>query len=86
MAALTSIATGSKNWTGLKPTGSSQKDEVLEVTHSVPILPWLDANGGVNTVVLKNLTRRVLGLVTLNPGILEVIPSQQESFIYPIAL
>jgi len=77
MATLTSIATGSRNWTGLhtpvKPTdNSSQRDKDSEVTHTVPILPWLTGNGGVNTVVLKNLTRRVMGIVMLNPGILEV--------------
>lgn len=80
MATLTSIATGSRNWTGLHtpvqpnlPTdNSSQGDKDSEMSHTVPILPWLTGNGGVNTIVLKNLTRRVMGIVMLNPGILEV--------------
>jgi len=77
MATLTSIATGSRNWTGFhapiqstEDSGSRDKDS--DVTHTVPILPWLTGNGGVNTPVLKNLSRRVMGIVMLNPGILEV--------------
>lgn len=38
----------------------------------LPILPWLNGDGSLNNIVYKGLTRRVLGLVMQNPGILEV--------------
>lgn len=37
-----------------------------------PILPWLNGDGSLNNIVYRGLTRRVLGLVMQNPGILEV--------------
>lgn len=37
-----------------------------------PILPWVNGDGTINTVVYKGLVRRVLGIVMQNPGILEV--------------
>ncbi|KAL2939316.1 Glutamate-1-semialdehyde 2 1-aminomutase [Bienertia sinuspersici] len=36
-----------------------------------PILPWINGDGTVNVIVYRGLTRRVLGIVTQNPGILE---------------
>lgn len=36
-----------------------------------PILPWVNGDGTINTVVHKGLVRRVLGIVMQNPGILE---------------
>ncbi|XP_074561147.1 uncharacterized protein LOC141817287 isoform X2 [Curcuma longa] len=36
-----------------------------------PILPWINGDGSINTIVLKGLTRRLLGTIMQNPGILE---------------
>nr|CAD1843635.1 unnamed protein product [Ananas comosus var. bracteatus] len=36
-----------------------------------PILPWINGDGSMNTVVYKGFTRRVLGTVMQNPGIME---------------
>jgi hypothetical protein len=41
----------------------------------VPILPWLTPDGGTNSRMLKALSRRVMGMVMLNPGVTEVIYS-----------
>jgi general transcription factor 3C polypeptide 1 len=38
----------------------------------MPILPWINGDGTVNSIVFKGLRRRVLGIVMQNPGILEV--------------
>lgn len=38
----------------------------------VPILPWINGDGSINNIVYKGLSRRVLGIVMQNPGILEV--------------
>lgn len=38
----------------------------------MPILPWINGDGTVNRLVYRALVRRVLGIVMLNPGILEV--------------
>ncbi|KAH7653358.1 B-block binding subunit of TFIIIC domain-containing protein [Dioscorea alata] len=38
---------------------------------SRPIVPWINGDGSVNTIVYKALSRRVLGLVMQNPGIIE---------------
>lgn len=44
-----------------------------------PILPWINGDGTINGIVYRGLTRRVLGIVTQNPGILEDdILSQME--------
>lgn len=37
----------------------------------LPIFPWLTADGQTNTTMLKALTRRVVGVVMQQPGILE---------------
>ncbi|GLT49718.1 hypothetical protein SLA2020_232560 [Shorea laevis] len=37
----------------------------------VPILPWMNGDGTINTMVYNGLLRRVLGTVMQNPGILE---------------
>ncbi|XP_030526126.1 uncharacterized protein LOC115737876 isoform X2 [Rhodamnia argentea] len=37
----------------------------------MPILPWINGDGTVNRLVYRALIRRVLGIVMLNPGILE---------------
>ncbi|XP_021860398.1 uncharacterized protein [Spinacia oleracea] len=36
-----------------------------------PILPWINGDGTINGIVYRGLTRRILGIVTQNPGILE---------------
>jgi len=48
--------------------GSSSSDFDL----CTPILPWVNGDGTINTVVYKGLVRRVLGVVMQNPGMLEV--------------
>lgn len=42
-------------------------------TRVIPMRPWLTANGAINSKFVKAMTRRVLGAVTLSPGITEVI-------------
>ncbi|CAJ1966952.1 unnamed protein product [Sphenostylis stenocarpa] len=37
----------------------------------VPILPWINGDGTINTIVYRGLRRRVLGIVMQNPGMLE---------------
>ena len=44
-------------------------DEPVEM---VPILPWLEADGKENVNMRAALNRRVMGIVMLNPGVLEV--------------
>ena len=39
----------------------------------MPILPWINGDGTINSVVFKGLRRRVLGIVMQSPGIIEVI-------------
>jgi hypothetical protein len=51
------------------------KDANSEEAQSVPILPWLTPDGGTNSRMLKALSRRVMGMVMLNPGVTEVIYS-----------
>ncbi|KAL8458672.1 hypothetical protein ACS0TY_036253 [Phlomoides rotata] len=36
-----------------------------------PLLPWMNGDGTINELVYKRLIRRLLGIVMLNPGILE---------------
>ncbi|KAJ8422337.1 hypothetical protein Cgig2_004893 [Carnegiea gigantea] len=36
-----------------------------------PILPWINGDGTINGIVYRGLTRRILGIVTQHPGILE---------------
>ncbi|XP_021750753.1 uncharacterized protein LOC110716442 isoform X1 [Chenopodium quinoa] len=44
-----------------------------------PILPWINGDGTINRIVYRGLTRRILGIVTQNPAILEGdILSQME--------
>ncbi|KAM6598206.1 hypothetical protein CsatA_008730 [Cannabis sativa] len=37
----------------------------------MPILPWINGDGTINTVVYNGLRRRVIGIAMQNPGILE---------------
>ena len=37
-----------------------------------PLLPWMNGDGTINELIYNRLLRRVLGIVVLNPGILEV--------------
>lgn len=53
---------------------SMKDDEYLFSSNlGVPILPWINGDGTVNMPIYKGLSRRVLGTVMQNPGILEVI-------------
>ncbi|XP_042053544.1 uncharacterized protein LOC121798547 [Salvia splendens] len=36
-----------------------------------PLLPWMNGDGTINELIYNRLLRRVLGIVVLNPGILE---------------
>ncbi|EFJ22952.1 hypothetical protein SELMODRAFT_415980 [Selaginella moellendorffii] len=45
--------------------------DVADLTSTLPILPWITSNGSLNMKILKGLIRRVMGIVTLNPGITE---------------
>lgn len=58
------------------PTGSSEV-ETYRVSSSnafcMPIVPWINGDGTINKVVYRGLIRRVLGIIMLNPGILEVV-------------
>ncbi|KAJ0974371.1 hypothetical protein J5N97_016336 [Dioscorea zingiberensis] len=56
------------------------KENVVENNESIapgdsclsqPILPWINGDGSVNTIVYKALSRRVLGHIMQNPGITE---------------
>lgn len=83
IATLNSIAIGSRNWTSIQPNLpkddsnhrrvmlSASKNEDIEAIQTVPMLPWLAGDGSVNRLLLKSLLRRVIGIVMLNPGILE---------------
>lgn len=93
-----SLATVSVRWTGLRSRTpphvlkkSSEHRRLLlpsgnkdfEVTQTVPILPWLNGEGGTNCMILQALSRRVTGIVMLNPGVTEVSlqPSLQCSYL-----
>lgn len=81
---LTSVANGSRTWNGFhsqiqdSSSGhrrvllSTQKSKSREAIFTVPVLPWLNGGGGINSTLFKSLARRVLGIVMLNPGISEV--------------
>ncbi|KAI5440336.1 uncharacterized protein LOC127100750 isoform X2 [Lathyrus oleraceus] len=57
--------------------GPSRRDHEKEIVKfssgelCMPILPWVNGDGTINSVVFKGLKRRVLGIVMQNPGILE---------------
>lgn len=48
-----------------------------------PILPWMNADGSINAIMYKGLTRRILGTVMQNPGILEVDLIRRMSVLNP---
>jgi len=53
-------------------TGQSEHDLTADSDiQFLPIYPWLTADGQTNTTMLKALTRRVVGVVMQQPGILE---------------
>ncbi|WOK98866.1 hypothetical protein Cni_G07578 [Canna indica] len=52
--------------------GQERNSATVSETHvCCPILPWVNGDGSTNTIVYKGLTRRLLGTVMQNPGILE---------------
>ncbi|CAI8595722.1 unnamed protein product [Vicia faba] len=57
--------------------GPSRHDHEKEIVNipsgelCMPILPWVNGDGTINSIVFKGLKRRVLGIVMQNPGILE---------------
>lgn len=63
--------------------------ENLECCHtgsnqiSRPLLPWINGDGTINKLLYKGLLRRVLGIVVLNPGILEVCFFFVQTYISP---
>lgn len=50
-----------------------RENQNLDVSASTfqPILPWINGDGTINGIVYRGLTRRILGIVIQNPGILE---------------
>ncbi|XP_074313192.1 uncharacterized protein LOC141648427 [Silene latifolia] len=51
---------------------ASNKNQNLDIATAFhPILPWINPDGTINAIVYRGLTRRILGIVTQNPGILE---------------
>ncbi|KAI3803697.1 hypothetical protein L1987_31857 [Smallanthus sonchifolius] len=48
-----------------------------------PILPWVNGDGTINSIVYKGLVRRVLGIVMQNPGILEEHVLRQMNVLSP---
>ncbi|KAF6147296.1 hypothetical protein GIB67_009779 [Kingdonia uniflora] len=52
-------------------TGASSKWASGDCLSCRPIVPWINVDGTMNLVVYEGLTRRVLGIVMQNPGILE---------------
>lgn len=59
---------------------SKPEDDTVEM---VPILPWLEASGKENAFMRKSLNRRVMGIVMLNPGILEESIIEQLDVLNP---
>ncbi|XP_074286289.1 uncharacterized protein LOC141611611 isoform X2 [Silene latifolia] len=58
--------------TSTSPIEGSKKNQNLDViTAFQPILPWINGDGNINGIVYKGLTRRIIGIVTQNPGIME---------------
>lgn len=51
----------------LKPDGRRDGN-----TEFVALVPWLSHDGTVNKPMLKGLIRRVMGIITIHPGISEV--------------
>ncbi|XP_023643726.1 uncharacterized protein LOC17896594 isoform X2 [Capsella rubella] len=51
--------------------GVTKESTSVKSSQPKPILPWINADGSINKVVLDGLVRRVLGTVMQNPGIPE---------------
>lgn len=68
--------------------GGDNEDQTLEYSsadsHSCsPMLPWINGDGSINRIVYKGLTRRVLGTVMQNPGMLEDDIIRQMDIVNP---
>lgn len=68
--------------------GVDNEDQTLEYSsadsHSCsPMLPWINGDGSINRIVYKGLTRRVLGTVMQNPGMLEDDIIRQMDIVNP---
>ncbi|KAI4324807.1 hypothetical protein MLD38_030261 [Melastoma candidum] len=70
--------------------GSSSKvtpsEEICVFSSSesfIPILPWINGDGTINRRIYRGLLRRVLGIVMLNPGILEEDIIRQVDILNP---
>ncbi|XP_020525318.1 uncharacterized protein LOC18437646 isoform X2 [Amborella trichopoda] len=58
--------------TSTEPNQTDGADNALASSNGFwPILPWLNGDGGTDSVMYKSLMRRVVGIVMQNPGILE---------------
>ncbi|XP_042492351.1 uncharacterized protein LOC122071928 [Macadamia integrifolia] len=57
------------------PMGQASENDFFKYVSSGdsyrPILPWINGDGTTNMIVYRGLTRRILGTVMQNPGILE---------------
>ncbi|XP_031385075.1 uncharacterized protein LOC116198940 isoform X1 [Punica granatum] len=82
----TSVSGSSSYHNNVNPPESNIDLEIKKFSLSefcVPIVPWMNGDGTINRVVYKGLLRRVLGIVMLNPGILEDNIIQQLDVLNP---
>ena len=59
--------------TNCTSTGGRKENQTFGNSTFQPILPWINGDGTINGIVHRGLTRRILGIVCQNPGILEVL-------------
>ncbi|CAO2814878.1 unnamed protein product [Amaranthus hypochondriacus] len=70
--------------TNCTSTGGRKENRTFGNSTFQPILPWINGDGTINGIVHRGLTRRVLGIVCQNPGILEDnIVGQMEAVLNP---
>ncbi|KAH9605703.1 hypothetical protein KSS87_015506 [Heliosperma pusillum] len=70
--------------TSTSPIEGIKKNQNFDViTGFQPILPWINGDGNINGIVCKGLTRRIIGIVTQNPGIMEDAIIRQMEVLNP---
>ncbi|EFJ16205.1 hypothetical protein SELMODRAFT_421838 [Selaginella moellendorffii] len=65
------------------PSTTEAEGEDAETENTQPILPWFTSQGTVNTSVLTDLSRRVIGIVMASPGISEENLLRQMDVLNP---
>lgn len=72
-AKMSDLTPGDNN-EGNTPLEDQKINDKLYGIHCIsqPILPWINGDGGVNSIMYKGLVRRVFGIIMQNPGIIEV--------------